>query len=165
MSSEDIVCQLEELPLDSSRMYIWELRNRILRSYPIRLVRRIFLLVSSRARVIFGTQTKQDKKIQVVLNLQPGELVEVRSEEEILATLDKRGNFQGMTFLPEMRQFCGKKFRVFKRLERMIVEGKGMRRIKNTVLLEGVICNGEAHWGCDRSCFCMWREVWLKRAE
>jgi len=33
-----------------------------------------------------------------------GELVEVRSKDEILATLDERGRFDGMLFVPEMLQ-------------------------------------------------------------
>jgi hypothetical protein len=38
------------------------------------------------------------------------------------------------------------------------------RRMKNTVLLDGVLCDG---WGgaCDRSCFFFWREAWLKRVD
>jgi hypothetical protein len=36
--------------------------------------------------------------------------------------------------------------------------------MKNTVLLDGAICDG---WGgkCDRSCFFFWREAWLRRVE
>jgi len=49
------------------------------------------------------------------LNLMAGEVVEVRSQEEILATLDQSGRLAAMPFMPEMLQFCGKRFRVFKR--------------------------------------------------
>ena len=99
------------------------------------------------------------------LNLQPGELVEVRSEKEIFATLDGEGKFRGLRFTPEMRKYCGKRFRVYKRLEKIILEATGeLRTIKTpTVILEGVFCDGSAHGGCDRSCFCFWREKWLKR--
>ena len=41
-----------------------------------------------------------------------GDLVEIRSKEEILATLDQHGCMDGMPFMPEMLQFCGKRFRV-----------------------------------------------------
>ena len=37
------------------------------------------------------------------LNLRVGELVEVRSEDEILATLDVDGELEGLPFMPEMR--------------------------------------------------------------
>jgi hypothetical protein len=42
-----------------------------------------------------------------VLNLRIGELVEVRSAEEILATLDENGEPDGLPFMPEMLAWCG----------------------------------------------------------
>jgi hypothetical protein len=39
------------------------------------------------------------------LNLRCGELVEVRSEEEILATLDANGDREGLPFMPEMLRY------------------------------------------------------------
>ena len=99
------------------------------------------------------------------LGLQAGDWVEVRSVKEIFATLDAKGNLRGLRFTPELSKFCGKRFRVYRRLEKIILEATGeLRRIRTpTVLLEGVFCDGEAHGGCDRSCFCFWREAWLKR--
>jgi hypothetical protein len=99
------------------------------------------------------------------LNLAPGELVEVRSEEEILSTLDEKGKLKGVSFMPEMKEFCGKKFKVYKRIEKIRVESSGeIRKIKNpTVFLEGVVCDGKISGPCDRACFCWWREAWLKR--
>ena len=41
-----------------------------------------------------------------------GEFVEVRSAAEILATLDEDGCVDGMPFMPEMLQFCGRRLRV-----------------------------------------------------
>lgn len=100
-----------------------------------------------------------------VLNLQPGELVQVKSLEEIRQTLDIKGRHRGLVFTPEMRQHCGKQFRVFKRLELMFDEyHKSQRRVHNTVLLENNFCTG-AGLGCHRSCFLYWREVWLRRVE
>ena len=46
--------------------------------------------------------------------LSVGEWVEVRSKEEILRTLDRHGQLDGMPFMPEMFAFCGKQFRVYK---------------------------------------------------
>lgn len=98
-----------------------------------------------------------------VLNLQPGELVQVKELDEILKTLDAKGRHRGLVFTPEMKQHCGKQFRVFKRLELMFDEyHKSQRRLKNTVLLEGNFCTGTG-LGCDRSCFLYWREAWLRR--
>jgi hypothetical protein len=98
-----------------------------------------------------------------VLNLQPGELVEVKSESEIASTLDNLGTLKGLTFLPAMRAFCGQQFVVLKRLERMYQEESGtLRRLKNTVLLDRVMCDGLL-MRCDRCCFFYWREAWLRR--
>lgn len=104
-------------------------------------------------------------EISEALNLQPGELVEVRSKEEILSTLDVNGLNKGLLLMPEMLRYCGMQFKVYKRVERFVLEHTGeFRRMKNTVLLDGVLCDG---WGgaCDRSCFFFWREAWLKRVE
>lgn len=100
------------------------------------------------------------------LNLKAGDCVEVRSAKEIFATLDTRGKLGGLAFTAEMAKFCGRKFKVRKRLEKIILETTGeLRRLRMpTVLLEGAFCDDEAHSGCDRSCFCFWREEWLRRA-
>jgi hypothetical protein len=99
------------------------------------------------------------------LNLRQSEIVEVRSVKEIFATLNGEGKLRGLRFTPEMQRFCGRRFRVYKTLERIVLEATGeLRKIRTpTVLLEGVFCDGSAHGGCDRSCFCFWREEWLKK--
>lgn len=99
------------------------------------------------------------------LDLKPGDLVEVRPLEEIQATLDVNGKHRGLYFMRGMDLFCGKQFRVFKRVEKIMLETTGETRkiLTPTVFLEGCLCDGKAYGGCDRSCFCYWREVWLKR--
>jgi hypothetical protein len=113
-----------------------------------------------------GTYKSENLLVEEVLNLKPGEWVEVKSEQEILATLDQKGRYKGLGWMCNMRKFCGKRYRVFKRLETMLLESnRQYRKVKDTVLLEGVICDGEEWYGCDRSCFHFWREVWLRRVE
>jgi len=99
------------------------------------------------------------------LNLQPGEWVQVKSIDEIFKTLDEKKRYRGLYFMPEMQNFCGKKFRVFKKVERIKLETTGdVRKLKTpTVFLEGVYCNGDIHDRCDRACFHFWKEVWLTR--
>jgi hypothetical protein len=48
------------------------------------------------------------------LNLRVGEVVEVRSEAEILSTLDANGHLEGLPFMPEMLKYCGQRVRVYK---------------------------------------------------
>ena len=112
-----------------------------------------------------GKRGSASKTSTVDSSLQPGDLVEVRSIKEIFATLNGGDKLKGLRFNPEMAEFCGKRFRVYKRLDKIIVETTGeLRNIRTpTVLLEGVLCDGRAHGGCDRSCFCFWREAWLKK--
>ncbi|MFC1635072.1 hypothetical protein ACFL5Z_09540 [Planctomycetota bacterium] len=105
-------------------------------------------------------------KCEEVLNLQVGELVEVKSIDEIRKTLDQDDRFRGLYFMGEMRRFCERRFRVHKKVNRILLEStEEIRNVKNTVLLEGVMCDGHVQCGCDRSCFYYWREAWLKRVE
>jgi hypothetical protein len=99
-----------------------------------------------------------------VLTLQPGEVVEVKSEDEIRRTLDAVGKNRGLGFMPEMWDYCGQRGRVFKRVEKICLENipRTVRKMKNTVILEGAVCKGSGI-GCDRACFYFWRECWLKR--
>ena len=43
------------------------------------------------------------------LKLRAGEWVEVRSKEEILKTLDKRGQLEGLPFMPQMFALWGRR--------------------------------------------------------
>lgn len=103
---------------------------------------------------------------QDVLDLEPGELVEVKPVEEIMATLDKSRKCKGLLWMTGMRKFCGKRYRVLKKVERILLESNGeLRKMRNTVLLDGVMCDGNEFSGCDRACFHFWREAWLTRAD
>lgn len=100
-----------------------------------------------------------------VLGLRPGQVVEVKSAEEILETLDEQGAFRGLFFMQEMWRFCGERLVVMKVLDKLMVETTGTLRtgIKNTVLLAGAACDGSGNGDCAANCYHMWREVWLKR--
>ena len=99
------------------------------------------------------------------LELKPGELVRVRSPQEIQRSLDDGRRHSGLLFMPGMWQFCGREFRVYKKVRKLQIESTGeVRRVKNTVLLDGVVCEGSII-ECDRSCFYFWREAWLERVE
>jgi len=100
------------------------------------------------------------------LNLKAGEWVEVRSRDEILATLDKRGRLENLPFMPEMLQYCGQRLRVYKRADKTCdyVNGWSLRRMTNAVHLDGVRCDGSGHGGCEAGCLIFWKEAWLTRA-
>jgi hypothetical protein len=109
-------------------------------------------------------KTAQDNR---VLHLRVGELVEVRSEEEILATLDQRGELESLPFMPEMLLFCGRRFRVSKLAIKACdtISWSGIHRMDHAVHLAGVRCDGQAHGGCQASCLVYWKEAWLKRVD
>jgi hypothetical protein len=103
-------------------------------------------------------------KMAMHRRLRRDQIVEVRSKDEILATLDDKGALDGLRFMPEMLAFCGSRYRVFRRADLICVEGLASRRhMKNAVLLDEVRCNGSRHGGCQRDCLIFWKESWLRR--
>ncbi|MGH0036613.1 MAG: hypothetical protein ACQGVK_16435 [Myxococcota bacterium] len=100
------------------------------------------------------------------LGLRAGELVEVRSREEILSTLDADGRLDAQPFMPEMLEHCGRQFRVRASAHKTCdtVDHSGARRMEDTVHLEDLRCSGQHHGGCQAECLLFWKEAWLKRA-
>ncbi|NBE91714.1 hypothetical protein FE391_00875 [Nonomuraea sp. KC401] len=101
------------------------------------------------------------------MNLRVGDLVEVRSEAEILATLDERGELESLPFMPEMARFCGRRMTVHKVAHKLCdtISRSGMRRMERAVHLTGARCDGEAHGGCQTACSLYWKEAWLRRVD
>jgi len=98
--------------------------------------------------------------------LHPGELVEVRSLPEILATLDTQGCLDGLPFMSEMVAYCGQRYPVMRRVDKVweYAHGSGMRRMRDAVLLKTVRCDGGGHGGCQAGCQLIWKEAWLRPA-
>lgn len=97
-----------------------------------------------------------------------GDLVEVCSAEEVLATLDQDGCCDGMPFMPEMLQYCGKQYRVGAVAHKtcdMIGQPGTARRVHSAVHLAGLRCDGLAHDGCQAECNLFWKDDWLKLAD
>src|SRR5262245_19619339 len=96
-----------------------------------------------------------------------GDVVEVRSEEEILSTLDDRGMLEGMPFMPEMLQFCGHQFQVSRVAHKTCdtMHYSGIRRLPTAVHLGDLRCDGSAHGGCQAACLLIWKDEWLKKPE
>jgi hypothetical protein len=101
------------------------------------------------------------------LDLQPGETVEIKTKEEIFATLDENDNTTGLRFDSEMLKYCGRRARVLRRVEKIIDEktGRMLKIRRDTVILDGVICTGDYHRSCPRAIYPYWREAWLRRVE
>ena len=98
------------------------------------------------------------------LGLMVGDVVEVKSLDEIKDTLSRFGKNRGLGFQKEMVKYCGKRYRVSNIVKYAISEEDGKyREVKNSVILEGVNCDGSYHKRCERSCPQIWREIWLKK--
>lgn len=109
---------------------------------------------------------RQPKTAHAELNLQPGEWVEVKSAAEITATLNPLGRNRGLSFEPEMLRCCGRRYRVLAPVRRIIAETTGkMLELSNTVVLDGVTCEGLCAKNCPRAHHFYWREIWLKRVD
>jgi hypothetical protein len=99
--------------------------------------------------------------------MQAGDLVKVKSAEEIRSLLDENGGSQGCIFTPEMYAYCGKQARLFKKVGYFYDEVKNkMCKCKNLFLLEGAFCSGKRRAfpnACDRNCFLFWHSSWLEK--
>jgi hypothetical protein len=96
--------------------------------------------------------------------LRAGDVVEVRSKEEILRTLDRRGELDGMPFMPEMFAMAGRRLRVVSSAHKTCdtIKKTGGRRLTDAVHLEDSRCDGAAHDGCKAGCLIFWKTAWLK---
>ncbi len=104
------------------------------------------------------------------LDLQPGDLVQVRFPTEIAARLDERGLNRGLSFDREMLPYCGRTFRIRDRVRRIIDDktGRMLNIPKDCLILDGAVCSGErplGNWFCPRQIYPFWRESWLRRVE
>ena len=98
------------------------------------------------------------------LELHRGDLVEVKSPREILATLDGEGRHAGFPFMPEMIPYCGRRFSVWRRADKVCdtVDYTGSRRLPGGVILGDLRCDGSGHDGCQAECRLFWKTAWLR---
>lgn len=90
--------------------------------------------------------------------------VSVRSAEEIRRTLNARRQRDGVSFMPEMYQWAGKRLRVLQQVQTVREFGKHVPPKRPTFILEGVYCSGRAlgrEEVCDRACPILWHTDWL----
>lgn len=113
------------------------------------------------------TMTESTVAAAAHANLRVGDLVEVLSADEIMATLDGRGELEDLPFMPEMLKFCGRQLTVHKVAHKLCdtIGGSGMHKMANAVHLTGARCDGSSHGGCQTACLLYWKEAWLKPVE
>ena len=167
--SSEILNASKPLPWWQPKQYLWDLKyNRT----PLSLAAKSFLIAiynkvaahlrAQSWRAVTGSATNGSGFKP--LNLKPGELVRVKSLDQIKATLDADGKNQKMLFAPAMADYCGQVMKVRDRVEKIVLEATTrQRRIKDTVVLEGAVCDGVCHRMCPRRSLLFWRECWLER--
>jgi hypothetical protein len=92
-----------------------------------------------------------------------GDRVRIRSREEVFATLDASGRLDALPFMPEMQRHCGQLARVHRVVDKIYDYGRTKRlmRLRGTVSLAGLRCDGVAHGGCEAGCLMLWKREWL----
>jgi hypothetical protein len=136
-----------------------------MRGFPMEIARRLRLLRPLPLQGPGGQSAATE-----LLDLKPGDLVQVRPPAEIAATLDEKGLNRGLSFDREMLPFCGRTLRVRDKVKRIVDDktGRMLNIPKDCVILEGAVCSGERSpgtWYCPRQIYPYWRESWLRRVE
>lgn len=100
-------------------------------------------------------------------SIKAGDVIRIRSKDQIRRTLDKNNKLEGCVFMNEMWQYCGTQQKAIKPVEYFFDECKfKMRKTRNIVLLEGLHCSGKIpgiKYKCDRFCYFFWKEAWLEK--
>jgi CelD/BcsL family acetyltransferase involved in cellulose biosynthesis len=88
----------------------------------------------------------------------------VRELDQILAGLDLSGRRDGLTFMPEMGAYAGKRFAIAGQLTTVFEHDCWIATRAPVYILDGLQCTGAvtaARGPCDRSCALMWHQDWL----
>ena len=166
-SNEINKCQIFFLNELSEKLSIpeifWQRRNRVKR-----ILKRRWNFITNQFKNIFKKfkSQKRERDINQMQNrLEVGDLVFVKSKEEIQKTLNNWNQLKGCAFMEEMWPYCGTKQKVLKRVEKFLDERDYLvKKCKGIVILENVMCEGTKDFGpCDRSCYFFWREEWLEK--
>ena len=176
-AEERFRCQATDLPRATVRARRWDLRHYVRDLLSGNVRRRDFIRYGLYAafnnlrpfphiRGLAGEKTPLGE----VLDLRPGEWVQVRSQEEILRTLNPKLRHRGLFFDVEMLPFCGRTYRIHRRVERLIDDKTGLMRLPRSAcfILENVACSGCLSRGrmfCPRSIYPFWHEIWLQRVD
>lgn len=96
-----------------------------------------------------------------------GEIVRVKTREDVANSLDSTNKLEGCLFTEQMWKYCGYTYPVLKVVKSFFSEHKKRTYKPRSPLyvLENVICEGRSSQfqaRCDHSCFLLWHEDWLE---
>jgi hypothetical protein len=173
------MCQYTELVRASDKMGSWDPRqdlrpliagNLTMAAFGLAMMTRLFNAAQSLRGGTGYPPTKTSSRatsLSASLSLQPGEIVHVASPDKIFETLNATGRNFGLTFDKEMLKFCGLRYRVLRRVDKIIDDASGrMLRMKTPcIVLDATDSTGEYLRCCAQHDPAFWREAWLERVE
>jgi hypothetical protein len=171
------MCQIEEIDKMDSKDNLEYTRERLqfLLKNPVYFTDTVIKRLKKYRGLKNNTQRKQEthrkkdaakNKFITPSKFHEGDIVQIRSRDEIQRTLDKNNKLEGCAFLEDMWQYCGTKQKIIKKVNNFYDEANSrMCKARNTVLLEGVYCSGKGKNKptCDRMCLYFWKEDWLEQ--
>jgi hypothetical protein len=98
-----------------------------------------------------------------------GEVVTVLSKELIAQSLDSENKTESCIFMDQMEKYCGQNYKILKTVKNSF--NYGNRKLIGSrgpiYILDNLMCDGEVglfdHL-CDKSCYLLWHQDWLKKA-
>lgn len=167
--AQDEKCQIMSLADLSATPSFFEIAWGKIKNLKCTFGRRIIYLQNFMMEVARKIKTQSDNSITqcATFVLSPGDLVRVKSEEEIRKTLDRWNKLKGCAIMDNMWQYCGSEQRVLKVVKQFLDERDYLlKKCKGVVILDGTTCDGTKWFGpCDRSCYYFWREEWLEKVD
>lgn len=176
-------CQATDLLLATRRYRLWEPGQYVREVTNGNVTPGRFVRVMGRALVwetrrklgflpevhVAGTR-QEPVRDEEVLNLQPGEWVEIKQGVDLREQLTPHGRNRGLWFDWEMERYCGGRYQVRSRVARFIDDrtSKMVHLKTDAVTLDGVTCTGNfssRRWFCPRAVYPYWRESWLRRVD
>lgn len=169
-------CQIKDVSVIGSETITIKIKIRIIRIL-FRIIRVMELGITNALKRLLSDIKEENKNqgqncSKKFLNSSPqslkeGDIVKIRSKDEILQTLDENNRLGGCSIMNEMWKYCGSKQKLLKKVNYFYDERKmKFLKTKNIVLLEGLHCSGnlsESMPQCNRYCLFFWREEWLEK--
>lgn len=99
--------------------------------------------------------------------LRLGTWLQVKSAAAIGDILDSDGTTEELPFMPEMLEYCGRRFQLAK-FANTVCANVGeveMRGLQNVVVLKIDRCDGCFHGDCQMGCEFLWKLDWLEQTD
>ena len=160
---DDLLSELDDSPSVPGKTDL-EIAGAVKEACPIPVLQRLSIGCDPLERQSLSPQVAA-RDFTTELSFSAGELVRVRSREEIVSTLDPSGELRNCAFFAQMEPYCGTEQRVLKPWQHFVDKRPHKsRKVGGVVLLEGVACHGTSELEpCDHCCFLPWREEWLEK--